>query len=156
MSPKTITMSHIMFFCIFLFFLLFLFCKTTVTSSKLKILSVMGHIIFQLIVMSETKDEIIVLDSEPANIRTTGGVTVQRIPKRWRMRRDLQEFFKSDLEIVLQLVNGQPCLNIRRVPKWCAINLFRKDPLDWTLHPAFLISCAVHLSKIICWDGKNE
>jgi hypothetical protein len=60
-------------------------------------------------------DEKIILDSENAQIREVAGVTVQRIPKRWIKRADLQAFFLSALEIALVLDNGEKTIVIRRV-----------------------------------------
>jgi len=61
----------------------------------------------------EEKPESVLLDVEEANLRTTAGVTVQTIPKRWVSRRDLESFFMSDLEIVLVRVDGIPHIEIR-------------------------------------------
>ena len=61
----------------------------------------------------EEKPELILLDVEKANLRTTAGVTVQTIPKRWVSRRDLESFFMSNLEVVLVRVQGIPHIEIR-------------------------------------------
>jgi len=64
-----------------------------------------------------SESEKILLDREDANIRRVAGCDVQTIPKRWRKRRDLKAFFQSDLEVLLFRENGQPLIEIRRVPK---------------------------------------
>lgn len=61
----------------------------------------------------EEKTESVLLDVEDANLRTSAGVTVQTIPKRWVSRRDLESFFMSDLEVVLVRVEGIPHIEIR-------------------------------------------
>lgn len=66
--------------------------------------------------MTEESDKII-LDSDPANVRRTGGVDVQRIPARWKKRRDLKSFWESDLEIRLVREHGEKFIEIRRTPK---------------------------------------
>lgn len=64
----------------------------------------------------EKTDEIL-LDAKDANLRSWAGSTVQTIPKAWLQRRDLQDFFRSDLEIALVYVAGAPHIEIRR-RKW--------------------------------------
>lgn len=66
--------------------------------------------------MSDESDKI-VLDSDPAKVRRIGGVNVQRIPARWKKRRDLKGFWHSDLEIRLVLEHGEKFIEIRRIPK---------------------------------------
>lgn len=56
----------------------------------------------------------IVLDSRDANLRSYAGTTVQTIPKAWLRRRDLQSFFRSELEIALMYVDGKPHIEIRK------------------------------------------
>jgi len=66
---------------------------------------------------AENKSDRYVLDSEPAQIRRTGGVNVQRIPVRWKRRQDLKAFWDSDLEIRLVREHGETFIEIRRTPK---------------------------------------
>jgi len=56
----------------------------------------------------------VLLDVKDANLRSYAGTTVQTIPKEWLRRRELQPFFKSDLEIALVYVDGEPHIEIRR------------------------------------------
>ena len=62
----------------------------------------------------EKTPEEILLDAKDANLRSWAGSTVQTIPKSWLRRVDLQFFFRSDLEIALIRVNGNPHIEIRR------------------------------------------
>jgi len=62
----------------------------------------------------EKTPEEILLDARDANLRSYAGSTVQTIPKSWLRRVDLQSFFRSDLEIALVRVEGQPHIEIRR------------------------------------------
>ena len=56
----------------------------------------------------------VLLDVKDANLRSHAGTTIQTIPKEWLRRRELQPFFKSNLEIALILVDGEPHIEIRR------------------------------------------
>ncbi|RLB04192.1 MAG: hypothetical protein DRG83_05350 [Deltaproteobacteria bacterium] len=62
----------------------------------------------------EKNPEEILLDARDANLRYYGGSIIQTIPKKWLRRVDLQAFFRSELEIALVHVNGQPHIEIRR------------------------------------------
>jgi len=56
----------------------------------------------------------VLLDARDANLRSYAGTTVQTIPREWLRRMDLRPFFRSDLEIALVLVGGEPHIEIRR------------------------------------------
>ena len=56
----------------------------------------------------------VLLDVKDANLRSYAGTTVQTIPKEWLKRIDLRPFFKSDLEIALVYVDGEPHIEIRK------------------------------------------
>jgi len=62
----------------------------------------------------------VLLDVKDANLRSYAGITVQTIPKEWLRHIDLRPFFKSDLEIALVYVDGEPHIEIRR-KRW-AVN----------------------------------
>lgn len=65
--------------------------------------------------MVETREKEVLLDAAKANLRPSQGMTVQTIPKRWRLRKDLQDFFSSELEIALIQINGVPHIEIRHL-----------------------------------------
>ena len=67
-----------------------------------------------LMAEQEKNPEEILLDARDANLRYYGGSTIQTIPKKWLKRIDLQSFFRSELEIALVYVDGQPHIEIRR------------------------------------------
>jgi len=62
----------------------------------------------------EKKPRKTLLDAKDVNLRSYAGSTIQTIPKAWLRRMDLRPFFRSDLEIALVLVHGEPHIEIRR------------------------------------------
>ena len=66
--------------------------------------------------MSKEQAEKEVFDTKPANLRKTGGVTVQSIPAEWLSLSGFRAFFHSELVIRLVRVNGQTCIEISRAP----------------------------------------